>query len=197
MGHRIRRATSEDTAPIRDIYAPFVESTPVSFEVEVPSVEEIEERIRSRRPEYPWLVCESGETVVGYAAADSLRSTPPYRWTVELSVYVAAENRRRGIGTGLYTSLLAVLEEQGYCSAYAVTTLPNPASRRLHERLAFEPVGTFPAVGYTLGGWHDVRWWYRDVGERPAEPDPPTPLSELPGETLEAAVRAGERQIES
>lgn len=85
-----------------------------------------------------------------------MRSTPPYEWTVELSVYVAERVHRSGIGTALYSSLLSVLELQGYYNAYAVTTLPNPASTGLHDRLGFEPAGTFPAAGYKHGEWHDI-----------------------------------------
>jgi len=195
MDRAVRLATREDASRIREIYAPFVESTPIAFETEPPSVADVRDRI-TESGRYPWLVCETGGTVVGYAAADRLRPTPPYRWTVELSVYVAEGHRRSGVGTALYTALLAVLETQGYCNAYAVTTLPNPASRRLHERLGFERVGRFPAVGYTLGEWHDVQWWYRAVGEHPADPDRPTPLSELPDGRLAAALRAGEACIE-
>lgn len=197
MDYSVRLATVEDASRIRDIYAPFVESTPISFEMGAPSVSEIQSRIETRMSDYPWLVCETTDTVIGYAAAGALRSTPPYRWTVELSVYVAEGHRRSGVGTALYTSLLAVLEEQGYCNAYAVTTLPNSASRRLHERVGFESVGTFPSVGYKQGEWHDVEWWYRQIGLRPADPDPPTPLAGLSERELAAALGAGEGKLEN
>jgi len=195
MARAVRLATREDASRIREIYAPFVESTPIAFETEPPSVADVRDRI-TESGRYPWLVCETGGTVVGYAAADRLRPTPPYRWTVELSVYVAEGHRRLGVGTALYTSLLAVLEEQGYCNAYAVTTLPNPASRRLHERVGVESVGTFPAVGYKQGEWHDAEWWYRRIGALPTDPDPPTPLAEVPDGALRAALRSGEQHRE-
>lgn len=197
MDCHVRLAAPEDAAAVHDIYSPFVETTAISFEVEPPSVEETRERIETTLREYPWLVYEADGGVIGYAAAGSLRSTPPYRWTVELSVYVAGNARRSGVGTALYTSLLEVLERQGYYSAYAVTTLPNPASTRLHENMGFEPVGTFPAVGYKHGEWHDVRWWYRQVAERPSDPNPPTPLPDLRGTAeLDAALAAGEERLD-
>jgi L-amino acid N-acyltransferase YncA len=196
MGRRIRLADTADATEVREIYAPFVESTAVAFETTVPSVPETADRIESRLEEYPWLVCVSGGTVVGYAAADGFRATPPYRWSVELSVYVAEEVRRSGVGSALYAALLAVLDEQGYCSAYAVVTLPNPASERLHDGMGFEPVGTFPAVGYKRGEWHDVQWWYRPVGERPPDPDPPTPLRALDEHRIADALHAGQRRLD-
>lgn len=209
--YHVRLARPDDAAPIRAIYAPFVETTPISFEVEPPSVAAMADRIETTLQEYPWLVCEAAGEVIGYAAASALRPTPPYRWTVELSVYVGESVRRSGVGTALYTSLLAALSLQGYHNAYAVTTLPNPASTALHERLGFEPVGTFPAVGYKHGDWHDVQWWYRQLDTetgvgpdtdanpnaqtQPSDPDPPTPLPEMRernADELETALEAGE-----
>lgn len=199
MERRIRLATVEDASAIRSIYAPVVESTPISFETEPPTTAEMAERIETTLEEYPWLVCETGGgDVLGYAAAGPLRSTPPYAWTVELSVYVAEDARSSGVGTALYTSLLEVLELQGYRNAYAVVTLPNPASVRLHERTGFEPVGTFPAVGYKHGEWHDIQWWYRPIAERPSDPASPTPLPEIRGSPeLDRAIERGQTRLET
>lgn len=208
MEPRLRLATPDDAAAIRSIYAPYVESTPVSFEAEPPTVAELADRIERTLEKYPWIVCEAGgesddaagdeadSEVVGYAAGSSLRSMAAYEWSVELSVYVADDAQRSGVGTALYESLLAVLERQGYYSTYAAMTLPNPASTRLHERLGFEPVGTFPAAGYTAGEWRDVKWWYRPLAEHPADPEPPTPLPDLPDETVHDALATGEERLE-
>lgn len=145
-------------------------------------IEEIAERVETTLPGYLWLVCETDDgDVLGCAAEGSLRSTPPYRWTVELSVYVADAARNTGVDTALYVSLLDILELQGYRSAYAVVTLPNPASVGLHERLGFEPIGTVPAVGYKHGEWHDIQWWYRQLAAHSANPDPPQPLTAVRG----------------
>lgn len=199
MDPSIRVATTEDAPALRSIYAPFVESTPVSFEEEPPTAAEMADRIETALPRHPWLVCETDDgDVVGYAAAGPLRSTPPYRWTVELTVYVADGARGSGVGTALYTSLLAVLERQGYRNAYAAVTLPNPASVRLHERLGFEPVGTFPGVGFKHGDWHDVQWWHRQVAERSSDPEPPRTLASLrESSRLASALEAGEARFDA
>lgn len=190
----VRLAVPADAEAVRAIFAPFVESTPISFEVETPSVPEMADRIDTTLRTHPWLVYEIEDDVVGYAAAGSLRSTPPYAWTVEISIYVAERARRSGVGRALYASLFAVLDLQGYRDAYAVTTLPNPASVGFHERMGFEPVGLFPGVGYKDGAWHDVRWWRRAIGEKPSNPERPTPLAELRGDPrLEGALATGER----
>ena len=84
------------------------------------------------------------------------------------------------------------MREQGYYNAYAVVTIPNPASVRLHERMGFEPVGAFSSVGHKAGEWHDTQWWHRRLAEQPADPDPPRSLSALRGtETLRQALESG------
>ena len=176
---RIRVATPADAAAVRDIYAPFCESSPVTFEERAPGEAEMADRIESTLETYPWLVCELDGRIVGYAYASRLRKRRAYQWTVELSVYVAESARQSGVGRALYESLFAVLERQGVRDGYAVTTVPNPETERFHERLGFERCVDFPAIGYTEGEWHDVVWWRRPIGEKTAEPEPITPLPAL------------------
>lgn len=188
MDQQVRLATPADASAIRSIYRPYVESTPITFETEPPTVAAVETRMEDALDQYPWLVCEADGAVVGYAAADGLRSAGAFAWTVELSVYVDQDARGSGIGSTLYERLLSVLDAQGYRSAYAAVTDPNPPSERLHERLGFERVGTFPAAGYKDGAWYDVQWWHRQLGPLPDAPDRPQSLSALPEAALNAAL---------
>lgn len=195
MTDGIRVATPDDAGAIRDIYAPYVTGTAITFATDPPDEGELADDIGGAN-RYPWLVCEEEGAVVGYATASSLRSRPAYDWAVELTIYVAEDAQRSGVGRGLYTALMDVLALQGYCDAYAVTTLPNPASVGLHESMEFDRVGRFPAAGYKLGDWHDVAWWHRRLRERPADPDPPAPM-EVVRETsaFADALRAGEAEL--
>lgn len=192
MTDGIRVATPDDAGAIRNIYAPFVSETAITFATDPPDEAELAADIGETK-RYPWLVCEEGDVVVGYATASSLRSRPAYDWAVELTVYVAEDAHRSGVGRGLYTALLDALALQGYCDAYAVTTLPNPATVGLHESMGFDRVGRFPAAGYKLGDWHDVAWWHRQLRDRPASPDPPSPMEAVRETSAFAdALRAGE-----
>ena len=65
----IRDARPEDAARLVEIYAPYIKGTAVSFEYEVPTVEEFETRIRNISAKYPYLVCEKVERIVGYVYA--------------------------------------------------------------------------------------------------------------------------------
>jgi L-amino acid N-acyltransferase YncA len=170
---QIRLAHAHDAEAIAAIYRPFVEGTSISFETIPPDREEMAGRIMETIAFYPWLVCEVEGRVAGYAYATRHRVRAAYRWSIDSSVYVAAEYWRCGIGRGLYVSLFSILAAQGFFNAYAGITLPNPASVALHESVGFKPVGVYRRVGYKLGAWHDVGWWQRVLGahqEAPAEP---------------------------
>jgi phosphinothricin acetyltransferase len=175
----IRLARETDAEPVRAIYAPLVRETAVSFEWQPPSVQEMGRRIASTLTGHPWLVCEDGRTVVGYAYAGPFRSRPSYQWTVEVTVYVHPDHRGRGVGRRLYRSLLECLRIQGYHTAIAAIALPNAASVRLHEALGFRPVGVFPSTGFKLGRWHDTQWWTRELQSLPIPPPTPRRLAEV------------------
>lgn len=175
VGVVVRAASADDAGAVRAIYAPIVEQSAISFEQQVPSVEEMSRRMAAGAVRLPWLVATRGDDVVGYAYAASHRARAAYRWSVETSVYVAECARGAGVGRLLYEPLLRTLAGLGYVSAYAGIALPNAASIRLHESMGFERVGTFPRVGYKNGRWHDTAWWWRPLTEPGAMP-PPEPL---------------------
>jgi len=158
MRPNIRLAADSDAAEILEIYAPIVKDTATSFEVEPPSLDEMRARIRETLDHYPWLVC-AHDHVFGYAYAGKHRVRAAYQWSADVSVYVHRDARHKGIGQGLYRSLLGILVLQGYENAFAGITLPNAASVGLHESFGFSPVGIYKSVGYKLGSWHDVGWW--------------------------------------
>jgi phosphinothricin acetyltransferase len=171
----IRIAEPSDAAGILAIYAPYCDSSTVSFEIAAPTEVQMAERITTITAGYPWLVCEMDGQLAGYVYAARHRERAAYRWTVEVAVYVAPNRRRRGVGRALYTSLFAILAEQNYFKAYAGITLPNVESIGLHESVGFTPIGTYPAVGYKLGRWLDVGWWQRSL--RPEIVPPPEPVT--------------------
>ena len=159
MAPVIRLAEESDAEGVWSISAPVVRHTAISFELEPPSLEEMGDRIRSLRGRLPWIVYAEGPEVCGYAYADRFRTRAAYQWSAEVTVYVSATWRRRGVGQALYTSLLEGLRLLGYRSAFAGIALPNPPSVALHEALGFRPAGIFRAAGFKLGRWHDVGWW--------------------------------------
>lgn len=172
-GMRIRPARIEDAAAILAIYAPLVRASHVTFELEPPDVVAFTERILGARPEHPWLVCEEDEGIIGYAAAGRFRDRAAYDRTVEASVYVRPEDRRRGVGRALIRTLIAELDQRGARSVVGVVALPNEASERLLRRLAFRRVGVIEAAGFKLGDWWDVALWQLPLPVAAVAPMPP------------------------
>ena len=108
---RIRSAITADAPAIQAIYAPIVRDTVISFETEVPTVREIARRIGDTLSTHPYLVADIDGVVAGYAYASQHRSRSAYRWSADVTVYVAAEARRSGLGRALYGRLLPMLTE--------------------------------------------------------------------------------------
>jgi L-amino acid N-acyltransferase YncA len=184
-------ATAAHAPGVHGIYAPVVRTSATSFEWEPPSVDEMAARIAGVTADLPWLVLERDGAVAGYAYASHFRARAAYRWSVETSVYVHADQRGRGVGRALYGALLPMLGALGYGSVYAGITLPNPASVALHERLGFAPLGAYARAGYKLGAWHDVGWWQLHLPV-PDPPPEPRPVQALAGtEAWAHAVAAG------
>src|SRR5690242_12528636 len=114
MPTSIRLAKPADAEAIQAIYAPNVANTPISFELEPPSVAEMARRIETTLAQYPWLVCELDGALAGYAYASQHRARMAYQWAVDVSAYVHSDVRRRRVGQALYVALLDLLRLQGF-----------------------------------------------------------------------------------
>lgn len=154
----IRKATLADVPAMLEIYAPHVLNTINSFEYEVPSVETFSQRVSTYTQQFPWLVWEEDGCVKGYAYASLPFSRPGYRWCCEVSIYLAPETQRKGIGKKLYAVLEHILWQQGYRTIYAVVTGENKGSLAFHEKVGYEFFANFSKCGYKLGHNLDVIW---------------------------------------
>jgi L-amino acid N-acyltransferase YncA len=196
MAAHIRLAQSSDAAGILAIYAPYCDSTCVSFEVVSPTIGEMRERISNITAGYPWLVGEIDGQIAGYVYASRHREPAAYRWAVDVAAYVAPAQHRRGLGQILYDTLFSILREQGFYTAIAGITLPNPASVGLHERMGFSEVGVFHRIGYKCDRWLNVGWWELDLQpERHGPPDPQAFSSICGNAAISAALAEGQRKL--
>ncbi len=175
-----RCATPADSDRILEIYRPYVENTTVTFETQVPSSREFYARVERILQQYPFLVAETNEEIVGYCYASPYRVRAGFSWTAELSVYVHKDFQRDGIGTHLYGAMLDLLRLQGYRNAVSVISHPNPGSEKLHSRFAFRLVGIQQKCGFKLGKWCDVAVFERCLCDYPVPPVSPIPFPSLP-----------------
>lgn len=175
----IRIATTKDAPSLLNIYAHYVKNTAVTFEYEVPSLEEFSERIECILLKYPYIVAEKDGDILGYAYASPFNIRPAYDWTVETSIYVDKSKLAIGIGKKLYDALENILREQNIinlvaCIAYPLT--PNEFltknSAEFHEHLGYEAVGNFFKCGYKFNLWHNVLYMEKHIGRHDVKPLP-------------------------
>ena len=89
----IRTAIIADAEALLQIYAPYVRNTAITFEYEIPTVEEFRERIRNTLKKYPYLVVEKGNEIRGYAYTGAFKGRAAYDWAVETTIYLREDQR--------------------------------------------------------------------------------------------------------
>jgi len=183
MGNKftIRLITEADAVEVLEIYKPFVLDTIISFEYEVPAVDEFLRRIKSVSSEFPWLLCLLGDKIVGYAYASKHRDRMAYQWSVDSAVYLSPAFQGKGIARILYESLFSILRMQGYYNVYAGISLPNERSVGFHKAMGFEEIGIYKKTGYKLGNWHNTAWFQLHLTDHRDNPSIPGKISELTG----------------
>ena len=168
---KIRQAKLEDAEAILAIYTPYVEETTITFETQVPSPEDFQNRMAAIMEKFPYLVAEVDNQILGSAYAHTYYARDAYDWTLELSIYVDRNRRQSGVGKALYDRLETELSQQAVVNLLACISLPNEASIRFHQKQGFEQIGHFKKVGFKFGQWRDTVWMQKRLRDE-AVPEP-------------------------
>lgn len=155
----IRTATIEDAKEILAVYAPYILNTTITYEYEIPTLEEFKERIRKIKEFYPYLVCEVEGEIVGYAYASRHMERAAFQWGAEISIYVKEEYHGSGIAGRLYEQIIDTLYKQGVYKVYALIDSPNEKSESFHMKRGFKEIGCLPRTAYKLGRWCDMKYY--------------------------------------
>ena len=142
----IRVATIEDAAALVEIYRYYVEKTAITFEYDVPNIEEFERRIQTTLEKYPYYVIEEEGEVLGYAYAGPFASRKAFSWSAEISIYLKQNQQRKGYGKKLYQLMETTLQELGYQNVYACIATPEVED----EYLTNNSVQYHEYMGYRL-----------------------------------------------
>ena len=176
----IRMANPADAQALLNIYAPYVINTAITFEYDVPSVEEFSSRIAHSLEKYPYLIAEEGGNILGYAYASPLHDRPAYDWAVETSIYVDQNIKHRGIGRKLHDALESTLREQGILNMNACIAYPPEEDEHLdknsvefHAHMGYRLVGEFYKCGYKFNRWYNMVWMEKLIGEHLSDQKPP------------------------
>lgn len=169
---QIQPVNIEDAEELLSIYAPYVQNTAITFEYTVPFLDEFKDRIKIISDRYPYIKAVEEGQILGYAYAGAFKSRPAYDWAVETTVYVRQTERQQGIGRRLYVALEESLTKMGILNMNACIAVPKGKDAHLtmdsiyfHEKMGFQPVGTFHDCGYKFDTWYDMIWMEKMIGE--------------------------------
>ena len=168
----IRPAKISDAEALLAIYAPYITDTAVTFEYDVPAVEDFCQRIVQVQQHFPWLVAEENGHVMGYAYANTFKARAAYQWSVETSIYVDRNLKHRGIGLLLHEALEAALKSQGILNMNACISYIEHEdeyltheSVRFHESMGYKRVAHFHLCGRKFNRWYDMIWMEKLIGK--------------------------------
>ena len=165
----IRFATEEDAPALLEIYGQYID-TPITFETELPSLEDFRWRIREFSRDYPYLVSVQDGRITGYAYAHRAFTRDAYRFDAETTIYLSRDSQHSGTGPMLYAKLLDYLRRMNVVNAYALVTEPNRQSIYFHQRMGFRAFATFQDSGYKLDRWISVIWLVKVLNPREGRP---------------------------
>lgn len=161
----LRAATTKDAEGILAVYIPYILNTTITYEYEIPTVEEFRERICKVTKFYPYLVCEDEGEIVGYAYASQHLERAAFQWGAEISIYIKESYHGNGIAARLYDQIIDILYKQGVYKVYALIDSPNKQSENFHIKRGFKEIGCLPNTAYKLGKWCNLKYYEKELRE--------------------------------
>lgn len=172
---KIRNAHINDAERLLEIYSYYIINTAITFEYDVPTLSEFQNRMRRIMEKYPYIVVEKDGIIQGYSYAGAFVGRAAYDWSCETTIYLDRNARKLGLGRKLYEALETELKKMGILNLYACIAYPetedkylNRNSAQFHEHLGFVKVGEFHKCGYKFGRWYDMIWMEKIIGEHKA-----------------------------
>ncbi len=159
MNFKIKQAEPEDLAGINEIYNFYIKTSNATFDTS-----EWDDQLRrdwylqftENRDFYKLFVAKLNGKVIGFAYNLKFKEKQAYFTSSEVTIYIESGVHGKGIGTELYKALFSSISKSRIHRLYAVITLPNDASIRLHEKFDFHTVGTMTEVGFKNGQYHST-----------------------------------------
>ncbi len=167
----IRSVSLNDAEALLNIYAYYVKNTAITFEYDVPTLEEFKQRITNTLKKYPYLVVVKEGTILGYAYAGVFKNRAAYDWSAEMTIYLKYDAVKCGLGRMLYEALETEMKKRGFLNLYACIGYPieedeylTRNSAEFHAHLGYQTVGEFHKCGYKFGRWYNMIWMEKLIG---------------------------------
>jgi phosphinothricin acetyltransferase len=149
---QITHLTPDHWADVRTIYEAGIATGLATFETAAPEWEAWD---AGHRPDCR-LVVLRGEQVIGWAALTPTSRRAAYRGVAEISIYIAPDARRQGVGRALLSNMVTCAESNGVWLLQATIFPENEASVCLHQSAGFRVVGRRERIACLHGRWRDT-----------------------------------------
>ncbi|MEH7350730.1 GNAT family N-acetyltransferase [Gottfriedia acidiceleris] len=152
-------ATKEDVLEIVTIYNDAILNTTATFDMKIKTEEEMQKWFSNHTELYPVIVSKENGQVTGYCSLTQFKEKDAYKHTVELSVYIHPDHRRKGLAKALMIDMIETAKKLGHFTIISCITSGNEVSERLHEKLGYKKVGHFYKVGQKFNKWLDIAYY--------------------------------------
>jgi L-amino acid N-acyltransferase YncA len=154
---QIRDATMDDLRAIVAIYNTSVPTRMVTADLEPVSVASRQRWFEEHSPNHrPLWVAQDGDQIAGWLSYSSFYGRPAYNTTCEVSIYLAPEHCRRGLGTQLLQRCIGHAPRIGVATLLGLIFAHNDPSLRLFEKMGFSRWGRLPRVAVLDGVERDL-----------------------------------------
>jgi len=160
----IRKATEKDLVDILHIYNDAILHTTAVYSYTPQTLESRQIWFEQKKAEGdPIIVCEEDDKVVGFATFGPFRAWPAYKYSIEHSVYVDTQYRKKGIGTSLMKEIIAIATEREYMTLIAGIDATNEKSIAMHKNFGFVYSGTIQKAGFKFNKWLDLAFYQLEL----------------------------------
>lgn len=155
----VRHATENDVPAMLEIYNEIILNTTAVWHNEPHTLQMRQEWFALKQEQgYPVFVAEQNSVLTGFSTIGPFRPWVGYRFTVENSVYVSAENRGQGIAKLLIPPIIEAARQLKLHAIVAGIEATNEASIALHNKFGFIEVAHFKEVGFKFNRWMDLKF---------------------------------------
>lgn len=156
----IREASENDLKSILEIYNDAILNTTAIYAYKIQTLKEKKQWYEKKKQDgYPLLIFEENDKVVGFATFGPFREWPAYKYTIEHSIYVHKDYRKRGIATKLMKEIIKIANKREYATLVAGIDAANEGSIKMHEKMGFKYSGTVTKAGFKFGKWLDLAFY--------------------------------------
>lgn len=156
MSITIRKASISDMSSVLEIVNYEILNTTAIWDYDIRTLSEQETIFNEKvQKDFPFLVAEIENKIVGFGTYGTFRFKIGYRFTVEHSVYIHKDFHGNGIGKLLLQELIEIARNQKLHTMIGVIDSGNKGSIAFHKKLGFQEVGNIKETGFKFNRWLD------------------------------------------